>query len=94
MTGSSLPVYKGKLEVKRDNRPIRTPAQQAAVDAYLKKYTEVAFDARINSEDKFLLCKLRSEIVLAGMLFTNFLRGSRPAKLRRKRKGNERRQKE
>jgi hypothetical protein len=43
VTGSSLPVYKGKLEVKRDTRPLRTPAQQAAVDAYLKKYTEVRF---------------------------------------------------
>ena len=40
ITGSSLPVYKGKLDVQRKG-PVRTPAQQQAVNDYLKKYTEV-----------------------------------------------------
>ena len=57
--GTALPVYKGKLEVTRDMRPLRTPAEQKKVDDYLRKYTEVrAFTADLHNTVKTIVPSL------------------------------------
>jgi hypothetical protein len=80
VTGNTLPVYKGKLEVHRDTRPVRTPAQQAAVDAYLKKYTEASNVLR-TAPDQTGLRSNRLKFIKTYIFCSVY---SRQAKLRRR----------